>query len=73
VLYVIETESVSIVPFDEGTAKHAAGEGEGDRSLAFWRHTHRAYYERTLPTDRVFSGIMPVVCERFHVVYPTST
>ena len=68
-LCVIQTDDVSVVAFDEVTADHAAAEGEGDRSLSFWRDAHREYYGRTLPEGRAVSDDMPVVCERFHVVY----
>ena len=68
---VIRTTDVAVVPFDEVTAEHAAAEGEGDRSLAWWRQAHWAYYQRELAgTGRVLDERMPIVCERFVVVFP---
>lgn len=66
---VIQTTAVEVVPFVDVTADHAAAEGEGDGSLASWRLSHVRYYRRTLPEGRSFDPGMPVVCERFRVVY----
>ncbi|MBV8227860.1 MAG: ASCH domain-containing protein, partial [Verrucomicrobia bacterium] len=41
----------------------------GDRSLAYWREAHRNYFGRQRFKDRVFDKRMPLVCERFRVVY----
>jgi uncharacterized protein YhfF len=68
---VIRTEDVTVVRFDQVTANHAAAEGEGDGTLAHWRETHRAYYARELSgTGLVPTEDMPLVCERFRLVYP---
>lgn len=67
---VIETRQVDIVPFDQVDAEFAATEGEGDGSLAFWRRAHQAYFQRECARlGRVPAPDMPVVCERFEVVY----
>ena len=67
---VIRTTSVEVVPFDEVTEEFAATEGEGDGSLAFWRDAHWAAFSRELEgTGRSPQPDMPVVCERFEVVY----
>lgn len=69
-LCVIETRAVDIVPFDEVGAEFAAAEGEGDGSLSFWRDAHRQYFGRECAgAGRRFTERMPVVCERFDVVY----
>jgi uncharacterized protein YhfF len=68
---VIRTTGVEVVPFDEVTADFAATEGEGDASLAFWREAHWAAFSRELEdSERSPQPDMPVVCERFEVVYP---
>lgn len=68
---VIRTTRVDIVPFGAVTAAHAAAEGEADGSLASWRELHWAYYHRELAgTPYAPTADMPVVCERFKVVYP---
>jgi uncharacterized protein YhfF len=68
---VIRTTAVKVVSFGEVTAEHAALEGEGDGSLEHWRRVHRSYYNRVLEgTSHEVSSDMPVVCERFEVVFP---
>lgn len=68
---MIRTTSVEVLPFKDITPEHAALEGEGDGSLDYWRRVHRAYYQRVLEgSGRSVSDGMPVVFERFEVVYP---
>lgn len=68
---VIETVEVEIRPFDQVDERFAFDEGEGDRSLACWRQAHRTFFGRTLPAiGRSFAEDMPLVCERFRMVYP---
>jgi uncharacterized protein YhfF len=69
-LCVIETRQVNIVPFDKVSAEFAAVEGEGDGSLAYWRRAHEAFFARECQRlGRQPAPDMPVVCERFEVVY----
>jgi uncharacterized protein YhfF len=70
-LCIIETERVDVMAFDQVSAEFAAIEGEGDGSLAYWRHAHIGYFTRECErSGRVFSDNMAVACERFKVVYP---
>lgn len=73
-LCVIEMVEVFERSFLEVDEQFAYDEGEGDRSLAYWREAHREYFSRTLPAEvgREFDETMPVVCERFRVVYPVN-
>ena len=64
-LCVIETTEVRVAEVD---AAFASDEGEGDRSLAYWRAAHERFFSETLPGP--FDEKMPVVCERFRVVWP---
>ncbi|ARN22270.1 ASCH domain-containing protein [Piscinibacter gummiphilus] len=69
-LCVIETIEAVVRPFDEVPADFAAAEAEGDGSLASWREGHRRYFTRECERGgRTFSEDMPVLCERFEVVY----
>lgn len=61
---VIETVEVTRRRFREVDAAFAHDEGEGDRTLQFWREAHRAYFTRA----GVFAEDMPLWCERFRVV-----
>ncbi len=68
---IIRTVAVQVVPFHAVPPEHAALEGEGDGSLEYWRRVHRDYYCRVLAeTGHIFSDDMPVVLERFEVVFP---
>ncbi|SMG37230.1 ASCH domain-containing protein [Dethiosulfovibrio salsuginis] len=68
---IIRTEAIEIVPFREVTAQFAATEGEGDRSLEFWREVHRRFFTRELESVGLkFHEETPVICETFSVVYP---
>jgi uncharacterized protein YhfF len=72
-LCVIETITVEIVAFDQIDAEFAATEGEGDGSLDYWRDAHIRFFTRECGRiGRTFSPDMPVVCERFKVVYTAS-
>lgn len=66
---VIQTTSIRIVPFDEVTAAHAHAEGEGDRSLTWWREAHERFWRTYSTSPRGFDAHMPVVCEDFRLVY----
>ena len=68
---LIVTTEVSVVPFDEVDESHAAAEGESDRSLAAWRRIHEDFFTRYATHERGFSPDMPVVLERFRLLYPT--
>lgn len=67
---IIRTTSVNIVPFNEVTEEHAFSEGEGDRTLETWRRDHRAFWGRSGLGGREFNETMPVVAERFELLYP---
>ncbi len=73
-LCVIETTRVTIVPFNDVTERFAATEGEGDKTLQYWREVHWSYFGRECKRiGKEPSLRMPVVCEEFRVVYPVIT
>lgn len=73
-LCIIETTEVTIRSFLGVDAAFAHDEGEGDRSLHYWRTVHRTFFSEILPSiGHTFSEDMPVVCERFSVIYPLGT
>lgn len=68
---IIQTTRVSVVPFDEVSAHHAYCEGEGDKSLAYWREVHTRFFTKELAEiGMAFDEKMLVVCEEFARVYP---
>ena len=69
-LCIVETTGVEVEPYDEVDAGFAYEEGEGDRSLEYWRDAHWRFFSRTLPPiGRRPTPDMPLVCERFRVIY----
>jgi uncharacterized protein YhfF len=69
-LCIVETTEVEVRPYDEVDARFAYDEGEGDRSLEYWREAHWRFFSRTLPNiGKEPAADMPLVCERFRVVH----
>lgn len=67
---IIQTRKVTVVPFNEVSAEHAYKEGEGDKSLNFWREVHEKFFTECLKqAGLTFTPTMKVVCEEFEVVY----
>ena len=67
---IVETTEVAVRPYDEVDARFAYEEGEGDRSLEYWRDAHWDFFSNTLPSiGRAPTMDMPLVCERFRVIY----
>lgn len=68
---VIRTTEIRQFPFDEVDAEFAFDEGEGDRSLEFWRKVHRRYFsEEAAKIGIEFNEKSVVICERFELLYP---
>lgn len=69
-LCIIETTEVSITPFHAVDAAFAYDEGEGDRSLEYWRRCHWDYFTYTLKElGKMPTEDMPLICERFRVIH----
>lgn len=69
-LCVTRTTRVYVCPFREVSADHAWREGEGDRTLAYWREVHEEFFRAELQTVGMeFTEDMPVVCEEFVVMF----
>jgi uncharacterized protein YhfF len=67
---IIETTEITIRPFNEVDPIFASEEGEGDRSLAYWREAHWRFFGRTWrDSNRPIREDMPLVCERFQVLF----
>lgn len=67
---IIETTEVYVCRFNTVDEEFAHAEGEGDLSLEYWREAHINFFSRTLPKiGKEFSDSMPLVCERFRVIY----
>jgi uncharacterized protein YhfF len=67
---IIQTTELSVHAFDEVGKEHAYLEGEGDRSLSFWREVHWAFFsDECNKLGRYPDPKMPVLCEKFKLVY----
>ncbi|MBR0417020.1 MAG: GNAT family N-acetyltransferase [Firmicutes bacterium] len=68
---IIENYSVSCEHFCEVSRWHAYLEGEGDRSLNYWRNVHEDFFrEEADAIGERFDDYNKVVLEKFNVVYP---
>ena len=67
---IIRTVKVTLKPFFAITPSYAQMEGEGDRSLEYWKKSHWEYYTRELaPFERKPLESMIVVCEVFEKIF----
>lgn len=67
---IIKTVEIRQRPYNEVDAQFAYDEGEGDRSLQYWRDVHWTFFSRSCERiGRDISETMPLLCERFEVVY----
>ncbi|MGO1477535.1 ASCH domain-containing protein [Senegalia sp. (in: firmicutes)] len=67
---IIMTKKITILSFRDVDEELAKIEGEGDKSLEYWREAHINFFSRELEKyDIEFSEDMPVVFEEFEVVY----
>lgn len=67
---IIQTLKVRIYSFNAVPDEIAYEEGEGDRTLAYWREVHEAFFIREMQkAGKRFSTEMKVICEQFELVY----
>ena len=67
---IVKTVKVYITEFQQVSAEHAYREGEGDRTLAYWRKVHTDFLIRELSRLHLtFSENTRVVCEEFELVF----
>lgn len=66
---VTKTTKVYIERFKNISKEHAYKEGEGDRSLEYWRKVHKDFFTKELSEVGIeFSEDMELVCEEFETV-----
>lgn len=66
---VIATSKVEIRRLDDVDEAFAQREGEGDKTLTWWRTAHEAYYRRVLADSGIaVDGDLLIVCEYFERV-----
>ena len=67
---ITETTKVYTCPFLGVSEEHALKEGEGDKSISYWRKVHKDFFTKELKEYNLeFDEEMLVVCEEFRVVF----
>ena len=67
---IIETVKVEIVKFKNISPEYAFIEGEGDRSLEYWKKVHWEYYTKEMKEHGEFpTQEMEIVCEYFEKIW----
>ena len=68
---IVEITKVSVQSFNQVSAQHAFKEGEGDKSLTYWRQVHEDFFTDCLgEAGLTFTPESKVVLEEFRKVYP---
>ena len=68
---IIRTTKVELVRICDVTEGFAFTEGEGDKSLSYWKLEHDAYYRRQAVSEGfVYDDKMIGICEEFERVWP---
>ena len=68
---IVEITKVSVQPFNQVSAQHAFKEGEGDKTLVYWRQVHEDCFAEWLrEAGLTFTPESKVVLEEFRKVYP---
>ncbi|KZM40818.1 RNA-binding protein [Marinomonas sp. SBI22] len=68
---IIEITSVTLCAYQDVTAEFAAAEGEGDKSLSWWRDAHWDFFSQECDELKITpQEDMMLVLERFKRVFP---
>lgn len=69
-LCIIKTIKLDVVPFKDVDKMQAFKEGEGDRSLKYWRKVHEEFFNDEYSKYNLkFTKDSLILCEEFEVVY----
>lgn len=67
---IIRTTKVEQIPFNKITKEHAAIEGEGDKSLSYWKKVHWDYFSREMkPSGKKPTEDMIIIYEQFDTIW----
>lgn len=68
---IVETTKIEKTPYNQITETFARIEGEGDKSLEYWRKVHWAFFSREMePSGAAPTEDMIIVCEHFSTIWP---
>ena len=67
---IIITTEIKLTPYNKINIQFAVLEGEGDKSLNYWKRVHKDYYTREMKGSQDnFSEDMIIVCQYFKTIY----
>ena len=67
---IIETTNIKQVPFNQINPEFAKTEGEGDKSLSYWKKVHWDFFSREMEEyGEKPSENMIIICEYFKIIY----
>ena len=67
---VVEVTDVRVQRFDDVDEAFARDEGEGDRTLAWWREAHLRFFSGECARLGIaWSPALPIVCRRFRLLH----
>ena len=67
---IIQTTKIYIAPYSSCSKEHAYKEGEGDRSLQYWKDVHEEFFTDEMKSiNKSFDENMLLIYEEFVVVY----
>lgn len=67
---ITKTLVTEVVPFKQVSAEHAYHEGEGDRTLDYWREVHEEFFKQEYAeAGKEFKPDVPVLCEVFKRIF----
>ncbi|HEA20445.1 MAG TPA: ASCH domain-containing protein [Pricia antarctica] len=67
---IVRTTKVTLKPFFAIDSEYAQREGEGDKSLGYWKKVHWEYYKKELENfDRIPTESMIIICQEFEMVF----
>lgn len=68
---IIQTIEINVLPFDEVDEEYAFVEGEGDKSLDYWREGHRRFFTIDAAENGLeFNEKSLVICQKFKLLFP---
>lgn len=67
---ITKTTKVYLTKFCDVTEAHAYKEGEGDKSLSYWKSVHERFFNECLASyNKKITSDDLIVCEEFELVY----
>lgn len=71
---VTKTTKVYLMPFNQISERHAYREGEGDRTIEYWRKVHLDFFNQAFVESEIeFNKDSLIVCEEFEVVHKNTS